>query len=55
MLRKARANVNSIMGYTTDAMSVTNADKPYLYITDTIKELEEKIRRIHYKMDIASL
>lgn len=41
--------VNARVGYTTDAFSVTNADKPYLYISDTIKELKKERDIIHYK------
>ena len=48
--RKVQASVNNIVGYTTDALSVTNADKPYQYIAQTIKELEKKQRTLFYKM-----
>ena len=27
--RKVQSDVNNIVGYTTDALTVTNADKPY--------------------------
>lgn len=42
--------MNNIVGYTTDALSVTNADKPYTHIAQTIGEKEKKRRRIFYKM-----
>lgn len=48
--RKIQTSVNSIVGYTTDAMSITNADKPYVYLSTTIKELENKRRILFYKM-----
>lgn len=48
--RKVQGSVNSIVGYTTDALSVTNADKPYIYLGATIKELENKRRMLFYKM-----
>ena len=42
--------VNSRVGYTTDAFSVTNADKPYGHLADTIRELEKDRRTLHYKL-----
>lgn len=44
------ADVNNIVGYTTDALSVTHADKPYANISDTIKMLENERRITYYKM-----
>ena len=48
--RLVQTNVNNIVGYTTDALSITNADKPYQYISTTLKELEAKRRIYYYKM-----
>ena len=47
---KVRAQYNDLLGYTTNALTVTNADKPYAYITGTISELEADLRRYYYKM-----
>ena len=47
---KVRAQYNDLLGYTTNALTVTNADKPYTYITGTIEELEADMRRYYYKM-----
>lgn len=47
---KVRAQYNDLLGYTTNALTVTNADKPYAYITGTIDELEADMRRYYYKM-----
>lgn len=47
---KVRADKNAIVGYTTDALSVTNADKPYQYLTQTIEELRQRIRVAYYKL-----
>ena len=47
---KVRAQYTDLLGYTTNALTVTNADKPYTYITGTIKELDEKMRIYFYKM-----
>lgn len=47
---KVRADKNAIVGYTTDALSVTNADKPYQYLSQTIDELRQKIRVAYYKL-----
>lgn len=45
-----QSDVNNIVGYTTDALSVTNADKPYVHLQDTIAQRENERRRIFYKM-----
>ena len=37
--RRVQSDVNRIIGYSTDAMSITNADKPYANISQTIAEL----------------
>lgn len=43
-------NVNNIVGYTTNAMTVTNADKPYANLKDTMDKLENSRRITYYKM-----
>lgn len=43
-------DVNNIVGYTTDALTVTNADKPYANLADTITKLERERRILYYKM-----
>ena len=48
--RRVQTDVNNIVGYTTDALTVTNADKPYINIATTIEALEKERRIIHYKM-----
>lgn len=48
--QKVRTDVNNIVGYTTDALTVTNADKPYQYLTGTIAELRQELRDIYYTM-----
>lgn len=50
LLEKVRADKNAIVGYTTDALSVTNADKPYQYLSQSIDELRQKIRTAFYKL-----
>lgn len=47
---KVRTQYNDLLGYTTNALTVTNADKPYAYVTGTIQELEDYKRRYYYKM-----
>ena len=42
--------VNDLFGYTTDAISVTNADKPYANISNTLNKIESEIRTIYLKM-----
>lgn len=48
--RRVQNDVNNIVGYTTDALSVTNADKPYAHLQDTIGCLEQDRRVTYYKM-----
>ena len=47
---KVRTQYSDILGYTTNALSVTNADKPYAYLTGTINELENQLKVYYYKM-----
>ena len=48
--KKVQASVNNIVGYTTNALTVTGADKPYTHIQDTIANLENERRIVYYKM-----
>lgn len=48
--RRVQNDVNNIVGYTTDALTVTHADKPYANLMDTIQQLEQERRIIYYKM-----
>lgn len=48
--KKVQTDVNNIVGYTTDALTVTNADKPYAHLQDTISNLEKERRIVYYKM-----
>lgn len=50
LLERVRDDKNAIVGYTTDALSVTNADKPYQYLTDSINYLKHEIRVAYYKL-----
>lgn len=43
-------DVNNIVGYTTNAITVTNADKPYANLKDTMDKLENSRRILYYKM-----
>jgi hypothetical protein len=45
-----RASVNEMVSYTTNALSVTQGDKPYANITGTLRELENERRIVYYKM-----
>lgn len=52
---KVQSDVSRFVGYTTDALAVTNADKPYTNIKNTIdRKMEEKAnifsRLINYIM-----
>lgn len=48
--RRVQSDVNRIVGYSTDAMTITNADKPYANISQTIAELLNRQRILYYKM-----
>jgi len=48
--KKVQSDVNNIVSYSTDALSVTSADKPYTHLQDTIGELENERRIVFYKM-----
>lgn len=47
---KVQSDVNNTFGYSTDALTVTNADKPYANLKDTIGRLDNERRIIYYKM-----
>lgn len=47
--RMVQADVNNIVGYTTDALSVTNADKPFANIQQSLLDLENRYRAILHK------
>lgn len=47
---KVQTDVNNIVSYTTDALSVTQADKPYAHLKDTVAGLENDRRILYYKM-----
>lgn len=47
---KVRTQYSDLLGYTTNALTVTNADKPYSYMTGTINELENQLKVYYYKM-----
>lgn len=48
--KQVQTDVNNIVGYTTDALTVTNADKPYANLQQTIASLEQELRQIFYTM-----
>ena len=48
--RKVQTDVNNTFGYSTDALTVTNADKPYQNLASTIQKLEYTQRLLYYKM-----
>ena len=48
--KQVQTDVNNIVGYTTDALTVTIADKPYQNLAQTIELLEKELRQIFYTM-----
>lgn len=49
-LKRVQLDVNNIVSYTTNALSITSADKPYAHLQDSIAELEKERRIVYYKM-----
>lgn len=43
-------SVNTMVSYTTDALSITGGDKVYAHIADTIEQIENNRRILYYKM-----
>lgn len=48
--KRVQTDVNNSFGYTTDALAVTNADKPYANLKDTLDNLEHERRIVFNKM-----
>ena len=48
--QRVQADVNNIVGYTTDGLSVTNADKPYVHLQQSIDDLNRRKQMLLYKM-----
>jgi len=48
--KRVQTDVNDKFSYSTDALKVTNADKPYANLKDTISGLENERRIVYYKM-----
>lgn len=48
--KRVQMDVNNAMGYSTDALTVTNADKPYANLKNTLDDLEHERRICFNKM-----
>lgn len=48
--KRVQSDVNNAFGYSTDALTVTNADKPYANLKDTLDDLEHERRIVFNKM-----
>ena len=48
--KRVATDVNNIVGYVTDALTVTYADKPYANLKDPMDRLENERRIKYYKM-----
>ena len=48
--KKVQTDVNVMVSYTTDALSVAGGDKPYAHLKDSIDKLENERRIVYYKM-----
>ena len=45
--KRVQTDVNNTFGYSTDAIIITNADKPYANLKDTLDDLQHE-RRINF-------
>lgn len=48
--KRVQTDVNNAFGYKTDALTVTNADKPYANLQNTLDDLDLERRRNFNKM-----
>ncbi len=48
--KRVQSDVNNAFGYTTNALTVTNADKPYANLKNTLSELYDEVRILFNKM-----
>lgn len=49
-IKQILGDVAQILSYTTDALSVSNADKPYLHLRTDILALEDRLSEVFYKI-----
>jgi len=48
--KRVQTDANNIVSYSTNAMKVTGADKPYANLQRTIDDLENRRRELFYRM-----
>lgn len=48
--KRVQTDVNNVTSYSTNAITVTGADKPYAHLKDTIEDLERRRRELYYRM-----
>lgn len=48
--KRVQLDSNTAVSYSTDAMTVTQANKPYEHLQDTIEKLEARRRELYYRM-----
>ena len=48
--QRVQADVNNTMSYSTNAITVTGADRPYANLKDTLEKLEARRRELFYRM-----
>ena len=48
--KRVQTDVNNTFGYSTDALTITNADKPYANLKNTVDDLEHERRIVFNKM-----
>lgn len=49
-----QADVNNIIGYSTDSLTVTNADKPYANIANEMERIEKRLIDLFFKVRLES-
>lgn len=53
--RKVQTDLNDQVSYTTDALSVTQGNKPFEHVQQTVNDLELERRRLYYKMHVYAI
>ena len=48
--KRVQTDVNNAFGYTTNALTITNADKPYANLQQTLNDLQQERRIVFNKM-----
>ena len=48
--KMVQADVNTIVGYSTDSLTITNADKPYANLNAEMERIEKRLVELFFKV-----